>query len=386
MPGFYVLGLPKCGTSVLFEALALHPDVAAPPEKESHFWTATLAPRHVTPPEQAEAKLRDRTRALGAAYVRAATAAGATWHRVALGDYSPENFARWGKRKTADHPPQQPPNAAQAAAGAARAAAANATGVWPDYLSHLVALPELLAALQPGARLVVLLREPGARVASAYRQDCSDCAARPRPGRPAKQPPAFCSCPLSADGLAAAVDAAAPQLRACVARHGRGATCGLGVAAFAATDLLDGPALAAAGAHPKWLDWLRDGLYAPPLAVWRAAFPPGALLAVRYESMMAAPRATLERIFTHIGVSTTLDDATWAAMVALFGQGAADAEKACGAGGASAAGAGCDRGLHVSSRTAGLLAPQTAETLRTLYAPFNADLADALGDDAWRWE
>jgi hypothetical protein len=383
LPGFYVLGLPKCGTSVLFEALALHPDVAAPPEKESHFWTAALAPRHVTSPAQAEERLRERTRTLGAAYLRAARPAGATWHRVALGDYSPENFARWGKRKTADHPPAAPPDAAAVAAGEARAAAANASGVWPNYLTHMVALPELLATMQPGARLVVLLREPGARVASAYRQDCSDCAAKPKPGKAAKKAPDFCSCPLSAEGLAAAVAAAEPQLRACVARHGRGAPCAVGAAAFRVADLLDGPALAAAGAHAKWLDWLRDGLYAPPMAVWRAAFPPGALLAVRYESMMAQPRATLDRVFAHIGVSTALDDATWAVMLALFGQGAADAEKACGAGGGAAAG--CDRGLHVSSRTAGLLAPQAAEALRRLYAPFNGDLADALGDDGWRW-
>jgi ABC-type phosphate/phosphonate transport system substrate-binding protein len=100
--------------------------------------------------------------------------------------------------------------------------------------------------------------------------------------------------------------------------------------------------------------------------------------------MMAAPRAALEQIFAHIGVSTALDEATWGAMLALFAGGAADAQKACTQGGSAAAG--CDRGLHVSSRTAGLLAPEAADELRRLYAPFNADLAQALGDDAWRWE
>jgi hypothetical protein len=122
------------------------------------------------------------------------------------------------------------------------------------------------------------------------------------------------------------------------------------------------------------------------MAVWHAASPPGALLAVRYESMMAAPRHTLERIFAHIGITTALDEATWDAMVALFAGGAADAARACEEGGAEGSGAGCHRGLHVSSRTARLLAPDTAAALRRLYAPFNADLAEALGDDSWRWE
>ncbi len=319
---------------------------------------------------------------------------------MALGDFSPENFARWGKRKVADFAPGGVAHAAghvvrepaagsdaertgvasEAAAGAVAVAAANASGVWPDYLSHLVALPELLGAVQPGARLVVLLREPGARVASAYRQDCSDCIP-PRPGRPAKTPPGFCACPLSAAALGAAVDAAAPQLAACVAAHGRGAPCGLGAATFRAADLLDGPALTAAGAHPKHLEWLRDGLYAPPLAVWRAAFPPGALLAVRYETLMAAPRATLERVFAHIGVDAALGDATWQRMLALFAGGNADAAAACDSGGGGAG----KRCAGLSQRTAGLLSPVAAATLRALYAPFNDDLADATGDEGMRW-
>jgi hypothetical protein len=313
---------------------------------------------------------------------------GGAWPRLALGDFSPENFARWGKRKPADFGGTEDAFSAGAPPeGAAAAAAANASGAWPAYLSHLVALPELLAALQPGARLLVLLREPGARVASAYRQDCSDCLPRHNASRPAKRAPPFCACPLSAAALAAAVAAAAPPLAACAAAHGRGAPCGVGAAAFAAAPLLDAPALAAAGAHPKWLEWLRDGLYAPPLAVWRAAFPPGALLAIRYETLMAAPLPTLARIFAHIGLDASLDNTTWAAMQALFEGGAADACSAASGGGASGGDASRAAACagRASRRTSGLLSPAAAATLRALYAPFNEDLAAATGDDGMRW-
>jgi hypothetical protein len=199
----------------------------------------------------------------------------------------------------------------------------------------------------------------------------------------AKTPPPFCACPLSGAGLGAAVAAAAPPLAACAARHGRGAPCAVGAASFRAAAHLDAPALAAARAHPKWLEWLRDGLYAPPLRVWRAAFPPGALLALRYESMMAAPRPTLERVFAHLGLDAALDNATWAAMGALFAGGAADACKG-GAKGAKGAAKGCAGG-GMSSRTAGLLSPVARATLRALYAPFNDDLARDTGDEGMRW-
>jgi hypothetical protein len=70
LPSFYVLGLPKCGTTVLYEALMRHPHVAAPPEKESHFWTGALAPPHVADAAAGDAHVRRHTRALGDAFMK----------------------------------------------------------------------------------------------------------------------------------------------------------------------------------------------------------------------------------------------------------------------------------------------------------------------------
>ena len=75
LPSFYVLGLPKCGTTALFEALALHPAAAPPPEKESHFWAAALAPRHAASTQRLEEHTRRHTRAMGEAYMRCASRA-----------------------------------------------------------------------------------------------------------------------------------------------------------------------------------------------------------------------------------------------------------------------------------------------------------------------
>lgn len=45
LPGFYVLGAPKCGTSALYNVLRALPSYVPPRAgKESHFWTMALGP------------------------------------------------------------------------------------------------------------------------------------------------------------------------------------------------------------------------------------------------------------------------------------------------------------------------------------------------------
>lgn len=119
---------------------------------------------------------------------------------------------------------------------------------WPTSLRNLVAVPELLRALQPAAKLVVrrstarhnhaaaaaaaaavaaafigflrcaqvILRDPVERAASQYRNDCSDCEHAWKPLRPE------CACPISAEAFEAAVNATVPVLEARAAsRHHR---------------------------------------------------------------------------------------------------------------------------------------------------------------------
>lgn len=42
MPRFYLIGVPKCGTTTLYYSLVRHPLVAQPFGKESHFWSRSL--------------------------------------------------------------------------------------------------------------------------------------------------------------------------------------------------------------------------------------------------------------------------------------------------------------------------------------------------------
>lgn len=39
LPGFYIIGQPKCGTTDLYDRLRLHPEVKFSAIKEPHWWT-----------------------------------------------------------------------------------------------------------------------------------------------------------------------------------------------------------------------------------------------------------------------------------------------------------------------------------------------------------
>lgn len=70
LPGFYVLGAPKCGTSALYEVLRRHPRFVTPGHgKESHFWTVALGPVAGVG-EPGDRIVREFTRANGAACER----------------------------------------------------------------------------------------------------------------------------------------------------------------------------------------------------------------------------------------------------------------------------------------------------------------------------
>lgn len=97
---------------------------------------------------------------------------------------------------------------------------------WPVFLRDLVAVPELLRALQPAAKMVVILRDPVERAASQYRNDCSDCEHAWKPLRPE------CACPISAEAFEAVINATVPVLEVRLASHraraGRGHECKVG--------------------------------------------------------------------------------------------------------------------------------------------------------------
>jgi len=117
LPDFVIIGAPKCGTTSLFSYLCSHPLVLHSTTKEVHFVD------------------RERNFERGERWYRAWFPPTATLERTAE-----------------DH-------------GAERAICGEAT---PNYLSHPDAA-ERLHGVVPDAKLIVLLREPGARAWSQYR-------------------------------------------------------------------------------------------------------------------------------------------------------------------------------------------------------------------------
>lgn len=152
MPSFYLLGVPKCGTSAVHDSLNQHPFVAKAIPKaraesrqqqmwtdqdmtcpghqmrrsnaphlsytssflfhhqETHFWRS-MANSGLLNVSIAREQRQALTRRFGQMYEKAvldleaakqteaaqggALLAGAGWERIALGEFSPENFLRW---------------------------------------------------------------------------------------------------------------------------------------------------------------------------------------------------------------------------------------------------------------------------------------------------
>jgi hypothetical protein len=132
----------------------------------------------------------------------------------------------------------------------------------PDYLLHPLAA-DRAAALVPGARLVVLLRDPVARAWSHHQHMV----------RLGYETLDF------DDALAAEDERIAPDL----------------------ARLAEQP-----DHDPKALlrfSYAARGRYAGQVARWLAAYPPDRLLVVRSEDLFAAPAPTLARIVAHLGLA-----------------------------------------------------------------------------------
>ena len=108
-------------------------------------------------------------------------------------------------------------------------------------------------------------------------------------------------------------------------------------------------------------DQLIRSMYAPFVRDWLAAFPEGGLLLVRTEDLLDRRRATLGRVWRHLGLSPLAFDGSAPLPVRL--------ERA-------------ERRLPASYRAwtqaTGPIAPETTALLRELFAPFNRELREML--------
>jgi hypothetical protein len=203
LPDFMVIGTQKGGTSSLLNYLLAHPNVGRHTRKEIHYF--------------------DRE------YHR-----GPAWYR--------------------GHFPLRAGLRLRAAVTGGPAMCGESS---PSYLAHPQAASRA-AALVPGARLVVLLRNPIERAHSHFRHQ----QRRGQEDRPLEE------------ALGADLDAGAPRL------WGEGAVDG------------------------QWNSYLNRGRYIDQLLNWEAHFPRGQMLVVCSEDLFRDPRTEYARVLEFLGLPT----------------------------------------------------------------------------------
>ncbi len=372
LPAFYLAGAPKCGTTVLWQTLEAHPQVAWRRVKEHHFWD------WLWPSNAAESLLRTErySDSAGGDYM-----AHAAHVSVRRGGGAPSRLAAaWPEL-----------NASELAALPVLVGDAD-----PNYLySHMrfpwvTAQPpeedgkgageppprpfstaEVLRGAVPDAKVILVLREPGARALSHMRMVCEGAcrreAARAAAGAAATRAHeadlARCGrCPVGAAQWAEVAARELDDLRLLCT----GAAARNGSAAPLAPDCAAPHALHAPGGHRVALravatgTWVGRSIYYHWLQEWLASFPePEQLLVLRYEDWVAAPAATAAQVFRFLGLRPLPADVAAALPRPRNATAGDDAEAAT---------------------------PATRAALRAFFAPFNAQLAALLGDDKWRWE
>jgi hypothetical protein len=370
-PGFYIAGAPKAGTTVLWRTLRRHPQVAPRDVKEAHFWD------WLWPSNAAESLGRSERYADAAGADYAAHAADAAAGNGAL--LSAAFPALSAKERAAlpflvgDGDPNYMYSHMRFPWVTQDDGVDNSTdaGVTPRSLTFSTA--EVMRATVPDARLIFVLREPGARALSHMRMVC-EAACRREAARPAGEAPTRAhkadmdrcggggpACPASAATWAAVVARELEDLRLlCTGTRARN-----GSALPVAPDCSAVHALHAPGGHRGALralstgTWAGRSVYWPWLAEWLRMWPRKQLLFVRYEDWVSDPDATAARLFDFLGLQPLAP-----AALAQLPRPREDT-------------AGDD---------AAFAAPETRHALRAFYEPHNEALADLLDEDArWTW-
>jgi N-acetylgalactosamine 4-sulfate 6-O-sulfotransferase len=202
-----------------------------------------------------------------------------------------------------------------------------------------VTIGELMFEAAPYTRCIVMLREPGERLFSAfhyYRRMYGGTAG---------------AAPASPQDFAEHVSKSIAAWDACVAAHnGDVAPC---VRQFEPQQLI-------------------KGMYAQFFADWVPRFPADQFLVLRLEDYSGDMKRHLEAVFAFAGLRTP-SEAEWGAIV-----GAPRANtRTSGPGGRRSL-----AGEHVAPEP---MLPETRTALTAFYAPFNEALATLLGDERFAW-
>ena len=374
-PGFYIAGAPKAGTTVLWRTLARHPQVARREVKESHFWD-WLWPSNTAESLGRAEKYADAAGADYAAHAAAAAVDNGTLLAAAFPELSPRVRASLPFFVGDGDPNYMYSHMRFPWVTRDPATASNDTDSdEPPVEDRTFSTAEVMRATVPDARLVFVLREPGARALSHMRMTCEAAcrreAARPpgeAPGRAHAIDLARCSgggepaCPASAATWAAVVERELEDVRLlCTGTRARN-----GSASPVADDCSAVHALHAPGGHRGSLralstgTWTGRSIYFPWLAEWLRVWPREQLLLLRYEDWVAAPDATAAQLFDFIGLQPLSPEA-----LAQLPRPRVDA-------------AGDDAAFTTA---------ETRRTLRSFFEPHNQALAQLLGDDPrWTWQ
>ena len=383
-PSWFLIGAPKAGTTVLWQSLRHHPQIVPRGGKELHYWDGQWPSNGGG---ESMARTERYTDDAGGDYMRhlrAAKAGGllglafggevgnmSMQERSTLpfligdGDpnylYSSMRFP-WDTSTTDEESSALAEGVdADAAAGAGRRAAK-----WTNRSTFSTA--QVMRAVLPDARLVVILREPGARALSHMRMTCEAACRREHNGtvinnRAHRLDMQRCiRCPVDAEQWAEIVDREIGDLNALCT--GAEALAAGATADVLADDCFAPHALHAPGGHRLAFramstgTWVGRSIYFHWLLDWLNHWPRDQVHIIRYEDWVAAPEQVTHGALEFLGVRH------WPGLGAHTPK-------------PREATQGDD--VHAST-------PVTRAKLRAFYAPFNARLAALLGDDRWLWE
>jgi hypothetical protein len=379
-PSWFLIGAPKAGTTVLWQSLRYHPQVVPRGGKEWHYWD-WLWPSNGG--SDSLARTERYTDDGGGDYMRHQAAAkaggllgmafgkdGSTQQErnrlpFLIGDgdpnylYSPMRFP-WDSGEPAMY--------TEVAAAEGESGEESGQAAAPaEAQRRTMSTAEVMRAVIPDARLVVMLREPGARALSHMRMTCEGACRREAGGnvtrsRAHQRDLERCiRCPVDAAQWAEVVERELRDLEALCT--GKEALAAGAADAVLAADCFAPRALHDAGGDRLALramstgTWVGRSIYYHWLDDWLRVWPRDQLHIIRYEDWAAEPGKVTHRVLDFLGARR------WEGLEGHLPK-------------PRVATAGDD--VHAST-------PETRAKLKAFYAPFNARLAALLNDSRWLW-
>lgn len=289
LPYAYIPGILKCATSALYDTLEKHPEVRVSYPKETHWWTRNRRP----------------------------------FSNHAL----PLHESGWLKRHAKEI------SGTRAQAEKIRILEGSASMFWEQPLGQILT-PELVHAVTPGVRFILMLRDPAERLFSDYIY----FSYRSQYGK-RKETKQFTYDP---EGFHLAVIQSLQVMEKCLAEH--------------------------TTRDCAWLQreyptrtQIQLGMYSEYLETWLAFFPREQFHVLSQESIRHHPRESFDSVTNFLGIEPMSDKA-------LFGDGKGGEMKQSNA-------------MKHKSK----MLTKTRELLNEFYAPFNTKLAEMLKNPEYLW-